>query len=62
MRYVAFWYCGKHNIEAKSKHLTRWGAYIKLARILRKARIGIDTYSGYVIDDKTGEVLIFMNR
>ena len=41
---------------------TRYGAYLKLARVLRKVKLLRAEPNGYVLDDKTGEVLLFMNR
>lgn len=62
MRYIVVWYDGRYDTQKQSKHFTRLGAYKKLIRAMREARICIDKYCGYVMDDKTGEVLIYMSR
>lgn len=62
MRYIVVWYDGRYDMEKRSKHFSRLGAYKKLIKAMREARRCIDAYSGYVIDDKTGEVLIYMSR
>jgi|GEM_PF-3634700 len=48
--------------EAYFPCITRYGAYLKLARVLRKVKLLTAEPHGYVINDRTGEVLIFMNR
>lgn len=50
------------NPSAVKPTYTRYGAYLKLARELRKLKFLNANPHGYVIDTKTGEVLIFMNR